>query len=42
MSPIMIAILSVTGIGIICAVMLVVASKVMAVQEDTRISTVRE
>lgn len=42
MNTILIAILSVTCIGVLCAVMLVVASKVMAVNEDTRISAVRE
>ena len=41
MNPILIAILSVTCIGILCAVMLVVASKVMAVKEDERIAQVR-
>ena len=42
MNPILIAILIVTGIGVICAVILAVASKVMAVEEDDRFPAVRE
>ena len=42
MNPILMAILAVTGIGIICAVILSVASKVMAVEEDERFPVVRE
>lgn len=42
MEGIIIAIVSVTVIGIICAVMLAVASKVMAVKEDERFPAVRE
>ena len=42
MNPILFAILVVTCIGIVCAIVLVVASKVMAVQEDQRISQVRD
>ena len=42
MDGIIFAIVSVTVIGIICAVMLVVASKVMAVKEDERFPAVRE
>ena len=42
MDGIIFAIVSVTSIGIICALMLVVASKVMAVKEDERFPAVRE
>jgi Na+-translocating ferredoxin:NAD+ oxidoreductase subunit B len=42
MSEILFAIISVTVIGIICAVMLAVASKIMAVKEDERFPVVRE
>lgn len=42
MNIILMAILAVTGIGIICAVILAVASKVMAVEEDERFPIVRE
>ena len=42
MDGIIIAIISVTAIGIICAVMLAVASKVMAVKEDERFPAIRE
>ena len=42
MEGIIFAIASVTIIGIVCAVMLVVASKVMAVKEDERFPIVRE
>lgn len=42
MNVILTAILVVTGIGIICAVILSVASKVMAVEEDERFPKVRE
>ena len=42
MSMIIIAILAVTVIGIICAVMLSVASKVMAVKTDERTAELRE
>ncbi|NLW65280.1 MAG: ferredoxin, partial [Clostridiales bacterium] len=42
MNGIMIAILSVTVIGIICAVMLAVASKIMEVKEDERFPAVRD
>lgn len=42
MSGIILAIISVTAIGVICAVMLAVASKVMAVKEDERFPLVRE
>ncbi|NCC68853.1 MAG: RnfABCDGE type electron transport complex subunit B, partial [Clostridia bacterium] len=41
MDGILIAIISVTVIGIICAVMLSVASKIMAVKEDERFPIVR-
>ena len=36
MNPIVLAVVSVTGIGLICAVILAAASKLMAVQEDKR------
>ena len=42
MDGIIIAIISVTAIGIICAVMLAVASKVMAVKEDELFPAIRE
>jgi len=42
MNPILTAILSVTVIGLICAVILVVASKLMAVKVDERVSMIRE
>lgn len=42
MNGILIAILSVTVIGIICAVMLAVASKIMEVKEDERFPAVRD
>lgn len=42
MSGIILATVSVTAIGVICAVMLAVASKVMAVKEDERFPIVRE
>ena len=42
MSPIVMAVLSVTVIGIICAVVLSIASKVMAVKVDERFPAVRE
>lgn len=42
MNPILIAILSVTIIGMICAVILVAASKFMAVKEDERFPKIRE
>ena len=42
MSPIITAILVVSVIGVICAVMLSVASKVMAVEVDERVPKVRE
>lgn len=41
MNPIVLAILSVSVIGLICAILLVVASKVMAVKVDDRIEKVR-
>lgn len=41
MNDILVAVISVAIIGILCAVMLVVASKVMAVKEDERIPKVR-
>ena len=42
MDGIIIAIISVTAIGIICAIMLAVASKVMEVKEDERFPLIRE
>ena len=42
MNAILVAVIPVAIIGIICAVMLVVASKVMAVKEDERFPAVRE
>ena len=42
MEGIIFAVISVTVIGIICAVMLAVASKIMAVKEDERFPAVRE
>ena len=42
MDGIIFAVISVTVIGIICAVMLVIASKVMAVKEDERFPALRE
>ncbi len=42
MDIIILAILAVTVIGVICAVMLAVASKVMAVKTDERVSALRE
>ena len=42
MSGILLAIGSVTGIGLICAVVLAIASVVMAVNEDERLPAVRE
>ena len=42
MEEIIFAVISVTVIGIICAVMLAVASKIMAVKEDERFPVVRE
>ncbi|MFB0920678.1 MAG: RnfABCDGE type electron transport complex subunit B [Oscillospiraceae bacterium] len=42
MNGVILAIVSVTAIGVICAVMLAVASKVMAVKEDERFPVVRE
>lgn len=42
MNPILYAIIAVSVIGIICAVLLSVASKVMAVKEDERFPAVRE
>lgn len=42
MNGILIAVASVTVIGIVCGIMLVVASKVMAVKEDERFPAVRE
>lgn len=42
MNAILIAVIPVAIIGILCAVMLVVASKVMAVKEDERFPAVRE
>ncbi|NLH01821.1 MAG: Fe-S cluster domain-containing protein [Clostridiales bacterium] len=42
MDGIVIAVISVTVIGLICAVMLAVASKIMAVKEDERFPAVRE
>jgi len=42
MSTILLAIVSVTALGIICAIMLAVASKVMAVAEDERVAMIRE
>ncbi len=42
MDAIITAIISVVAIGIICAVVLVVASKIMAVKEDERFPAVRE
>ena len=42
MSPIVIAVLSVAGIGILCAIMLAVFSKVMAVPVDEKYVKVRE
>ncbi len=41
MNPILLAVLSVVVIGIICAVMLAVASKVMAVKTDERMARLR-
>ena len=41
MNPILLAILSVVVIGVICAVMLVIASKVMAVKTDERMVALR-
>jgi len=42
MEEILFAILSITAIGVVCAVMLAVASKIMAVKEDERFPVVRE
>ncbi|MBR3084604.1 MAG: RnfABCDGE type electron transport complex subunit B [Oscillospiraceae bacterium] len=42
MSPIITAVVVVAGIGVVCAVLLSVASKLMAVQVDERIPKVRE
>jgi len=42
MEGIVFAIVSVTAIGVICAVMLAVASKLMAVKEDERFPAIRE
>jgi Na+-translocating ferredoxin:NAD+ oxidoreductase RNF subunit RnfB len=42
MNTILLAILSVTGIGVICAVVLAVASKLMAVKTDERADSLRE
>ena len=42
MEGITLAIISITGIGLICAVILSVASKIMAVKEDERFPVVRE
>ncbi|HIT57182.1 MAG TPA: RnfABCDGE type electron transport complex subunit B [Candidatus Galloscillospira stercoripullorum] len=42
MNPILLAIVSVVIIGLICAVVLVVASKVMAVEEDPKMGLIRE
>lgn len=42
MEEIIFAVISITVIGIICAVMLAVASKIMAVKEDERFPVVRE
>lgn len=42
MNEILIAIISVSGIGIVCAIVLSVASKLMAVKEDERFPAVRE
>ncbi len=41
MNPILLAIVSVVVIGVICAVMLVIASKVMAVKTDQRMIEIR-
>ena len=42
MNPVVLAVLSVTVIAFLCAVMLVIASKVMAVPEDPLFPAVRE
>ncbi|NLT14254.1 MAG: ferredoxin, partial [Clostridiales bacterium] len=42
MSTVVMAILAVTVIGVICAVMLAVASKVMAVKTDEKAAELRE
>ena len=41
MNPIITAILSVTVIGIVCAIILSIASKVMAVKVDPRVAQIR-
>jgi Na+-translocating ferredoxin:NAD+ oxidoreductase RNF subunit RnfB len=42
MNPVLLAVAAVAAIGIICAVMLTVASKVMAVRTDERADTIRD
>ena len=42
MNTIIIAVISVTALGLLCAVMLAVASKVMAVKTDERVAQIRE
>ncbi len=42
MNPILISVLCVTGIGVLCAVILAIASKVMSIKTDERLPEIRE
>ena len=42
MNPILLAVIFVTAIGLLCAIMLVLAAKFMAVKVDERVTEVRE